>query len=206
MPAFETRRRLKRWLLVFGILTFCILFPAFLFSGQILWALGTIQVNAGVPSNADMIVVLGGDYSGHRILKAAELAREGYAPQVLVSGAGSIYGYHESAFAVNFAADHGYSRDLFVPFMYPARSTAEEAAHVVPELRRRGVRRYLIVTSPNHTARAGAMFRRAGPDLELHMVASNDPVWRKGDWWKRREGRKLWFAEETKTVAEYFGF
>ena len=198
--------RLKRRLLLSGVTALCLLIAGFLLAEPILRALGAMQMDAVPPSNADMIVVLGGDYVGNRILKAAELAREGYAHQVLVSGAGSVYGFHESVRAINFAESHGYTRGLFIPFQYPAHSTADEAAHVVPELRRRGVRHYLIVTSPNHTARAEKLFRRAGPELELHMIASSDPVWQNGDWWRRREGRKLWFLEETKTVTAIFGF
>ena len=48
--------------------------------------LGEFLVHTETPSHADVIVVLAGDPSGHRILRAAELVKQGYASKVLVSG------------------------------------------------------------------------------------------------------------------------
>ena len=67
---------------------------------------------------------------------------------------------------------HGYDERYFVRLRYPALSTKDEARAVIPELRRRHVKRYILVTSEFHTERAGRIFRAAGPDLELHVVAS----------------------------------
>jgi uncharacterized SAM-binding protein YcdF (DUF218 family) len=80
----------------------------------------------------------------------------------------------------------------------------DEAQHVIPELRAMGVHRYLLVTSPEHTARAGRVFRRIGPDLEVRVVAAPNPVWNGGRWWANREGRKAWLMEACKTVADWF--
>ena len=151
-----------------------------------------------------MIVVIGGDYTGERILKGAELERDGYAPAVFISGAGSMYGFHETDLAMAFVRDHGYTTEKFVQFRYPAASTVDEAQHVIPQLRAMGVHRYLLVTSPEHTARAGRVFRRIGPDLEVRVVASPNPVWNGGRWWVTRGGRKLWLTEATKAVADWF--
>jgi uncharacterized SAM-binding protein YcdF (DUF218 family) len=196
--------RLKRRVVASGIVTAFLVIAIFC-ARPILWRLGAMQVNVSAPCKADIIVVLGGDFNGNRILKAAELAREGYAPRVLVSGSGSVYGLHESVLEVDFAVRHGYPREIFISFPYPAVSTLDEATHVVPELRKLGIRKYLIVTSPNHSARAGAIFRKVAPDLEPQMVASNDPLWEHGDWWTHREGQKLWFMEEIKTITAVFG-
>jgi uncharacterized SAM-binding protein YcdF (DUF218 family) len=175
------------------------------FSHQILLGLGALLVNAGAPEKADIVVVIGGDWQGTRILKAAELAREGYAPQVLVSGVGGLYGHHESDVAIDFAVSKGYPRDAFVAFHYPALSTKDEARAVLRELHARGVHRYLLVTSEFHTARAGRIFRREAPDLELHVVAAKTLVWGNGAWWRNREGQKLWFGEFEKTIADHLG-
>ncbi len=150
-----------------------------------------------------MIVVIGGDFTGSRILKGAELAREGYAPKVLVSGAGAIFGQHESEFAIDFAVQRGYPRDEFIPSRYPAVSTRDEADADIAKMRKLGVRKYLLVTSIWHTARAGRIFRREGPGLEEHTIGAPDPMWHEGQWWEDREGRKLWFFEAVKTVADY---
>ena len=47
---------------------------------------GSFLVKTDEPFHADMVVVLAGDWAGHRILKGGELVEQGYAPQVLVSG------------------------------------------------------------------------------------------------------------------------
>lgn len=173
------------------------------FSGRVLWWLGSVLDAGEAPRKADMIVVIGGDYDGSRILTAANLVRQGYAPKVLVSGLGAIYGHHESELAIDFAVRHGCPGDEFIAFRYPAVSTIDEARADIGELRRRGVHKYLLVTSVYHTARAGRIFRREGAGLEEHTIAAPNRYWANGQWWKDREGRKLWFFETAKTIADY---
>jgi uncharacterized SAM-binding protein YcdF (DUF218 family) len=177
-----------------------------LFVTRISWLewMGRVLVDTQAPEKADMIVVLGGDWYGNRILKGAQLAKDGYAPQVLVSGSGYLYGFYESDLAVPFALRHGYDEKLFIKFRYPVSSTKEEAQAVIPELRRRGVKKYLLVTSEFHTRRAGGIFRSVGPDLEVRVVACPDTLhW--NNWWNDREGRKAFFMEWTKTVSAKMG-
>jgi len=175
------------------------------FSQQILWAAGAWLVHDEKPSNADIIVVLGGDSLGNRILRGAELAREGYAPQVLVSGAVGYWGHHESDLAIEFAVQHGYSKDLFLPLRQSAFSTQDEAYFVLAEARQRGWHRILLVTSPSHTGRAWRIFHNTMPDMDLHATAAFDPKWNRGYWWKIREGRKLWFMETLKAFTMPLG-
>jgi len=151
--------------------------------------------------NADIIVVLSGDGSGNRILKGAELAREGFAPAVLAANGGSRYSRTDSQLAIEFAVQHGYSRDLFIETNWSAQSTAEEARHTIGMLRSRGVQTVILVTSPWHTARAGRIYRRLAPELTFYLVGSEDPHWRLMD----REGRKSFFLECAKTIAGFLG-
>ncbi|MES1258050.1 MAG: YdcF family protein [Acidobacteriota bacterium] len=152
-----------------------------------------------------MAEVLGGDYPGNRILRVCELVRDGFVPKALVTGGGRFFGVHESILAIDFAGQRGCPADFFIPVMYPAQSTTDEVVHLLPELRRRGVHKLLVVTSPSHTGRAARVFRRQAPDIEVHMIAARDPNWNNGYWWKLREGRKTWFFEMTKTIADFFG-
>jgi len=166
--------------------------------------LGASLVSVQPPFQSDVIAVIGGDWFGNRILKAAELAKAGYAPVVLVSGAGYLYGNYEAEIAVAFAAKHGYEARLFRTLEYPCTSTAEEAAAVVLELRRMKAKRYILVTSPFHTARAGRLFRAAAPDLEVRVISSKDTLdWAR--WWVSREGRKTFLLEFTKTATGRLG-
>jgi uncharacterized SAM-binding protein YcdF (DUF218 family) len=197
-------RARQRWLIPVAVLICVLILLPAIFSSAILAALGAFLVHSGQPQTADIILVIGGDYTGERILKAAELERDGYAPTVFVSGGGSMYGFHEAELAVAFVQDHGYTAEKFIQFRYPASSTVDEAMHVIPELRAIGVHRYLLVTSPEHTARAGRVFRRVAPDLDVRVVAAPSPVWNGGRWWATREGRKTWLMEASKTVADWF--
>jgi uncharacterized SAM-binding protein YcdF (DUF218 family) len=171
----------------------------------ILFALGDMLVYSEAPVHADAIVVVGGDYSGNRVVKAAQLVKDGYAPYVLVSGAAHQYGFHESNLAIDFAVSKGYPRETMVPVLFPATSTAHEAVVNTAELRKRGAHSYILVTSFSHTARARRLFRQAAPDLEIHTVGAPQPHWHRGRWWPDREGRKIWTFEVLKTLAAFFG-
>jgi uncharacterized SAM-binding protein YcdF (DUF218 family) len=172
---------------------------------RILTVLGSYLVDASVAEKADIAVVLAGDTYGHRILTAAELVKNGYAPLVLVSGPGGDYDLHECDLAIPFAVKHGYPGAYFAHFEHNGRSTAEEAALIVPELRRRKAHTVLLVTSNFHTRRAGEVFRRAGPDLKFVTIAAPDEFFTPDGWWKNREGRKIFLTEWEKTVAHWIG-
>lgn len=172
-----------------------------------LWmaALGNYLVRADEPARADIAVVLAGDYFGYRMLEGAELVRQGFTGRILVSGPEGMYGYNEAELAIPFAVRSGYPESWFIPFPHKALSTREEAAIVVPELRKRNVRRCLLVTSNFHTRRAGGIFRAAAPDLEFRVIAAPDKLFRPGEWWRTREGQKRFVLEWMKTVSNWFG-
>ena len=194
-------RKLRNWSLAIAGLILII----FLFRHQILAGLGWRLVKAGDPHKADIALVLAGDQYGNRILKGAELVREGYAPKVLVSGPGGLYGKYECDLAIAFAVAHGYPETYFIPVRHWALSTKTEAQVMVPALRRLDARTVLLVTSDFHTRRAGKIFRAAAPDLTWYVVAAPDHEFAPSVWWHTREGRKVFFIEWMKTFAEWFG-
>ncbi|HUQ93954.1 MAG TPA: YdcF family protein [Bryobacteraceae bacterium] len=158
------------------------------------------------PFQAQAVLVLAGDYNGNRILKAAQLATEGFAPAVLVSGPGPVYGVEESDLAINFAMAHGYPRTLFVAMNSRALSTKEECISLAPELSRRGIKRLIVVTSTYHTRRSGRVFRRwLAPGTQIRVVAAPDSHFRPATWWTDREGCKIFFYEWSKTLASWIG-
>lgn len=163
-------------------------------------------VRAEAPDRAEIVVVLAGDSYGHRILKAADLASSGYAKKVLVSGPSGAYGHYESDLAIDFAVGKGYRKDLFIPLPSLVRSTREEAAVVLDELHRMGVHKFLVVTSNYHTRRTGAIYRSLARDVEFRVVAAPDEYFSPLDWYKNREGRKMFCFEWMKTIAEWVGF
>jgi len=170
-----------------------------------LTALGSLLVRDETPARADMAVVLAGDYSGNRILRAAELVKQGYAPSVLVSGPNMLYGLHECDLEIPFAVKRGYPASWFIPEPNEARSTREEAGTILADLRRRGVHRFLLVTSDYHTARAARVYRSVARDFDVRVVAAPDLYFSANGWWRNREGRKIFLVEWMKTVANALG-
>lgn len=172
-----------------------------------LWlaALGGWLVRTDPPARADAALVLAGDHSGYRILKAAEMVRQGYTKTILVSGPEEMYGYNEAELAIPFAVRSGYPPAWFEAAPNQSHSTREEALALIGELRKRGVHTCLLVTSDYHTRRAGRIFRAAAPDVDFRVVGAVSPLFDRADWWRTREGRKVFFLEWTKTATGWFG-
>jgi uncharacterized SAM-binding protein YcdF (DUF218 family) len=171
---------------------------------QILTGLGSYLVNSSPPEKADAALVLAGDSAGNRILKAAELERQGFVPKVVVSGPGKTYGHFECDLAIPFAVKHGYPDSYFEHAEHSAHSTAEEAQVIVAKLRHEGFKRIELVTSNYHTRRAAKIFRAAAPDLTFIVVAAPDEYFSADGWWHNREGQKIFLYEWEKTVAGWF--
>jgi uncharacterized SAM-binding protein YcdF (DUF218 family) len=168
-------------------------------------AAGTALEENDGPAKADIGVVLGGDYWGDRIEKAARLVQAGYIPMALISGPPGFYGMHESDLAIPFIVRQGYPAAGFVAVPHDALSTQTEALVMLAELRRRSVRSFLLITSDYHSRRAGRTFRFVGRSMgylpAMRVVAAPDRLFRIGRWWKTREGQKAIFFEWTKTLA-----
>jgi uncharacterized SAM-binding protein YcdF (DUF218 family) len=175
------------------------------FRNTLLAALGSYLVNADVPEKADIALVLAGDGEGNRILAAAQLARQGYISQVLVSGPSGIYGQYECDLAIPFAVKAGYPASYFLHFENNARSTQEEARDTIVRLHQLGAHKVLLVTSDYHTRRSGKIYRAAAPDLQFVVVAAPDTYFTAGGWWHNRQGEKIAFNEWVKTLTEPFG-
>lgn len=194
-----------RPLLRFGLPAALLLILLFLASPWLLASLGSLLVNQQPPQAADGVLVLAGDAFGNRILKGAELVRQGFAPVVYASGPGNNYGHTEDELAIRFATRNGFPATYFVGLPNHADSTADEARLLLPQLRARGVRRLLLVTSNYHTARAGRTFRRTDPGMQITVVAAQDRYFHPSRWWHTRQGQKVFFFESAKTLADFVG-
>jgi uncharacterized SAM-binding protein YcdF (DUF218 family) len=177
-----------------------------------LWlpAMGAALVHNDGPAKADLAVVLGGDFNGDRILKAAELVRQGYVPAALISGPAGFFGQHECDFAINYAVRAGNPATWFIPYPAEVHSTRDEARVILADLHHRGdIHRILLVTSNYHTGRAGRIFRAAeqklGGGIDIRVVAVPDRNFRPDSWWTSREGQKVAFGEWLKVVTSAFG-
>ena len=168
-------------------------------------SLAYFLIEAEEPSKADTIVVIGGDWSGQRILRACELSHQGFAPTVLVSGPMDVYGVREDVLSIALARSHGHAGCNMEGVPVNAESTKDEAEKLGAELRRRGFRRVLIVTNDFHTRRAGRLWRQTAPYLDIHMVAAPTNRFDPLTWWKDRQARKTLFLEWVKTLTSPFG-
>jgi uncharacterized SAM-binding protein YcdF (DUF218 family) len=198
---------LRRPLLTLAGISAAILLIILLTSTFWLSAIGSALVRDEAPVRADAILVLAGDAKGERILKACELARQGFAPIILVSGPTRLYGINEADLAIRFGLNNGCAAGWLRPVYMQATSTAEEAREFSrwtgshPE-----IKKLLLVTSTYHSARAARVFRnQLGGRLTITSVAAPDRDFDPEAWWKQREGRKAVFFEISKTAATWIG-
>ena len=200
-----SRQRLVfRWL---GWLAVAAVLLGAAYGTRALWlgALGRALVLSESPFQAEAVVVLAGDDTGERILKGAELVKEGHARIALVSGPQCCYGMHESDLAIPFAVRHGYPQQWFVPVTSASQSTRDEAQAMVREIERRQIARFLVVTSNYHSARAARVYRALVPAARFRMISTSDPRFDPDAWWRTREGEKQFAMEWMKTVAYWIG-
>jgi uncharacterized SAM-binding protein YcdF (DUF218 family) len=156
--------------------------------------LGRYLVCSQTPQSADLILVLAGDFFGARVLKAAELVTQGYAPLVLISGT-PYQGRPEGEVAIEFLAKQGYPTRLFESFAHDARSTIQEAVALRPELRRRHVQRVILVTSEFHSRRSSIVFGLFCPGIHFISVPGLDPTYHPNNWWTDEHSRTLFYSE-----------
>ena len=160
---------------------------AFAFRG-----LGSWLVREDPLASADVIVVLSGSMPS-RAEEAARLFRGNYAPEVWVSRptspAASL-----AALGISYGGEETYNREILVRLGVPANcihiftepivDTEQEVREIARELREQNKRSAIIVTSPEHTRRVKALWRRiAGGGLRaiLH-AAPEDPF--NIHWWR----------------------
>lgn len=167
--------------------------------------LGAYLVQSDPPCHADIALVLAGDGYGQRIQQGAALVKQGFVPKVLVSGAPGFYGFHEDELATRYMVAKGYPEDWFLRVPHEAHSTREELSILLPRLHQMGVRRYALVTSNYHSHRSAMTARKIDPSLPFCMVAAPDAHFNPDNWWRDREGRKLFLYEWLKTAAESIG-
>jgi uncharacterized SAM-binding protein YcdF (DUF218 family) len=196
----------RRRFSLFALALFAVLIVLLLLTRTIwLGWMGGLLVHTEAPSHAEVVVVLAGDPLGHRILRAAELVKQGYASRVLVSGPGGAYDLHECDLAIPFAVRRGYPASWFLPVPHSGHSTEEEVQALFPVLQKLHTHTVLVVTSDYHTRRAWRTARAQWPGIDVHMIAADDEFFSPSGWWHTREGRKTFLLEWTKTFAAAVG-
>ena len=146
--------------------------------------LGSSLIDSEAPRSADLILVLGGDFWGPRVVKAAELGKLGYARTVLISSP-PYAGRPEGELAIDFLVKEGFSRKMLAIFPHNARSTIAEAVALRGELGRREVKQVILVTSSYHSRRAAIVFRLFCPGIRFVSVPADTNQFSAEGWWKK---------------------
>lgn len=194
-----------------GALTLVALLAAW---GLCLFAGHWMRVNE-TPVRSDYILPLAGDK--HRLIKAAELYRQGNAPTILVSlaydpppdhlkrleWAMGFPRYTKIEYARRLYAELGIPDAPLEPFGHGHISTVEEAEALRAHLKGRAVG-LLIVTSPSHARRAKMIFEHELPDCRITLVSTEDGRFA-DDWWKVQRDAQLVVMEFAKTLHYLLG-
>jgi uncharacterized SAM-binding protein YcdF (DUF218 family) len=144
-------------------------------------------------SSADIIFVLSGGLP-YRAEEAGKVFGMRYAPEVWLSRPESPAGELET-YGVHFIGEEEYNREILlhegVPdaavhiLPDPAVDTEQEVEEAAREMRRTGKTRVIIVTSPQHTRRVKALWKKLvgnNPSVLVH-AAHKDPF-DADHWWR----------------------
>jgi uncharacterized SAM-binding protein YcdF (DUF218 family) len=165
-----------------------------------LTSLGAFLVDSQPPQKADLILVLGGDFWGPRVVTGAELANKHYAPLALMSGP-PYQGRPQGELTIDFLVKKGYPRDLFQVFATNAHSTIAEAEALRRELSRRHAKRVLLVTSNYHSRRAAIVLSLFCPGVQFISIPAPDSHYHAAGWWHDNSSRHLFFSEWSKILG-----
>jgi uncharacterized SAM-binding protein YcdF (DUF218 family) len=160
-----------------------------------------LQVPSQQPEKADLIVPLGGG-SRNRVHQAAELYERGFAPNVLLIGAGDIDANtlpHSPDWRIRFLLEHGVPDNMLV-FDAISTNSWEEAVNTLSLMRKRNWRRVLVVSDPPHLRRLawawGKVFEGSGK--EYRLIAAPLEGWDPGRWWQNDSSARYVVTEVNK--------
>ena len=171
-----------------------------------------------VPAPAEAIVALAGD--NLRLLTAARLFHEGYAPVILVSlpredPPSPLQSYKQAMGYPEFDSTRDFDLALLQVAGVPPEavrffggqqiSTVEEAEALRDELAARPMDTLLVVTSPYHVARARTILTDTLPrDTTLLMVPADGDRFRER-WWADQYSAQMVVLETAKLVHYWLG-
>jgi uncharacterized SAM-binding protein YcdF (DUF218 family) len=145
------------------------------------------------PDRADAIVVLSGGLPD-RALEAAKVFRLGMAPQVWLTRPANPAA-ELSKMGISFEGEEGYSRAILIYEGVPESAirilapeivnTEDEERAIIAEMERTRAARVIIVTSPPHTRRVRALWRRIAPaGLSLTVRSATEYDYDADHWWR----------------------
>ena len=139
-------------------------------------------------AKADVIVALGGDNRCNREKRAAELWRQGWADNVVVSGISYAWGFHTGEAARRYVMSLGVPGEK-ISMISETLNTRAEARALDDLMRERGWNSAIIVTAAFHSRRATYTIEKAAPGRSFYSapVPTGSPEWTPRAWWSRRD-------------------
>jgi uncharacterized SAM-binding protein YcdF (DUF218 family) len=182
------RHRRRRGIFVLTILLLLMVVGVVVFRNVGHWL-----VREDAVGKADVIVVLSGGLP-FRAESAAGVFKSGYAPAVWVS---RPIGPQEelAALGIHFVGEEEYNREILVQQAVPDAAirifpdtivnTQDEVEEISREMRRDGMHAVIIVTSPQHTRRVRALWKKlVGDDPRVIVRAAWGDPFDADHWWR----------------------
>jgi uncharacterized SAM-binding protein YcdF (DUF218 family) len=182
------RHRRRRGIFVLTILLLLMVVAVVVFRNVGHWL-----VREDAVGKADVIVVLSGGLP-FRAESAAGVFKSGYAPAVWVSR--PISPQEElAALGIHFVGEEEYNREILVRQGVPDAAirifpdtivnTQDEVGEISREMRRDGKHTVIIVTSPQHTRRVRALWKKlVGDDPRVIVRAAWGDPFDADHWWR----------------------
>ena len=137
---------------------------------------------------ADVILVLSGDTNGERVAQGVELYKKGYAKYLLMSGGQLAWQLTYADWMKKQAVAAGVPGSA-VLVQGRSKSTLDDAKFSLPVVEARNFKSVILVTSPYHTRRAAAVFKKMyGPQgIKVMVYPVQHSDFNPHDWWRRHE-------------------
>ncbi len=147
--------------------------------------------------HADAIVVLGDDnFYADRATHAAQLFRQGVAPEVVASGRRLRPNAGVSELTEHDLTERGVPKEKIVKFTHDADSTIAEAGAVGKLAQEHHWKSLVIVTSNYHTRRVRYIYAKVFPaGITVSVASAPDGDFDPERWWEKRKSIKLFTRE-----------
>ncbi len=152
---------------------------------------------------ADAIVVVSGGQTTTRAQKGIELYKQGFASEIIFSGAALDDGPSNASAMREQALGEGVP-DSSILIDVDSKNTYQNATNTKRLLLDTDAHKIILVTSPYHQRRTHDTFSAVlGRDYEIQNVSSYDDRWSKSQWWKTDFGKNISLSELQKLLYIY---
>lgn len=190
---------MKRFLL--GVLVFALIIGV-LASG-FFFGVGYYLSPQSPLAKADAIVAISGGDTEARTTEAVTLYKDGWAPNLIFSGAAADTSGPSNARAMATAAEAAGVPKSAILLDETSANTEQNATDVAGIIHAQAYHSIILVTSPYHQRRAYIVFRRAlGSNFTIINHSSIDQQWRRSHWWATAYSRSLTAGELQKVAYE----